>query len=80
MDAHLELPAVNQARESGGASCPSWHPPFSVRPCPQQLVEKHVPLLSLSRVTRRVHAASLRHVDMLSPCGLPEIKVVALLH
>ena len=26
----------------GSASCPSWHPPFSVRLCPQQMVEKRV--------------------------------------
>ena len=67
-------------KKSGGAGCPSWHPPFSVRPCPQQMVGKRVPLPSLSGVTRRVHAASVRRLGMLLPCGLPEGKAVSLLH
>ena len=38
------------------------------------MVGKRVPLPSLSGVTRRVHAASVRRLGMLLPCGLPEGK------
>ena len=41
----LEQPAVTKPREIGGVSRPIWHPPFSVKLCPQQLMKKHMPLL-----------------------------------